>query len=191
MNVRMAQIESIVKAYSCAVPPEGAIYVSTPVTNGPRIISALKNNPHIMGQRAEEVQRFKQKEVIAPNCKAAQAFANKLRQERGEVVIDPSCFFVEGWSQQDYLDLWEKVICEFASSVIFNVGWQYSNGCVYEFSVAVNKGLPTYVHDGSVVDVDCAVPMILNAATELEDVGVETSTLRRLANQLKSTKIAL
>jgi hypothetical protein len=62
--------------------------------------------------------------------------ANRLRKDRNDVVVEPASLNVLGWSQADYLALWEAFIERHVRLLILMPGWEYSAGCVTELACA-------------------------------------------------------
>jgi hypothetical protein len=71
-----------------------------------------------------------------------------------------------------------NVIRSRVKAVYFNEGWEYSNGCVYEFSVAAEVGLPTFDSAAGPISADQAVERVARVVRELEAEGLDTTVIR-------------
>jgi hypothetical protein len=76
------------------------------------------------------------------------------------------------WREDDWLYLWEQVIINYVQDCIFVNDWQYSNGCTYEFYIAIKNNKRCYDETLSktisALDGYC---MILNATKEVYTYG--------------------
>lgn len=139
-------------AIDCSLNGEKAVYASSELTSGRRLQSLLAETG---ATRASELREkigdaAYQVKIWNPNVAAATAFARHLHHTMGghEVVITPAPFSAPGWNQRQYLSFWEELLRTRIKSVYLNDGWQYSNGCTFEFAVALDHGLPTFDHEG-------------------------------------------
>ncbi len=133
-----------------------------------------------------------QREVLEPNCEHAQEIIGNLRTKFPNVVIDSTALKdIDGWTQDDYRYLWGKVIEQYATTVVFIDGWQYSNGCSYEFLISYQSASD---HCPSVLDenlkpltLEQGLTLIKAAINELNQAGLSTEFLQQIAGQLAST----
>ena len=140
------QIESCLATYRSVLQGK-VFYLSTPITGGKMFYDALerikKNSP---GPPTDVV-----KDVIAPNVKAAQLNVRYLRTQLMSVVVCPAECKNPGWDQETWLTFWGKMLTEFVHTVIMTPGWEYSNGCIWEYLYArhaeVANGYPIAVID--------------------------------------------
>src|ERR1043165_7833798 len=85
-----------------------AVYVSVPITTGPRLGQwdrdlARRGGP-LPGPRRSEGNEERRQAVIEPNLQAAREFVEQIRQRIDGPVIDPSTLRdVPGWRQEDYI----------------------------------------------------------------------------------------
>jgi hypothetical protein len=112
-----------------------------------------------------------------PNCEDAKSVAIRLRKKHGCFVIDPSCFFVEGWPQEDYLELWCRVVERYASIVILNDGWEYSNGCVTEYITAVSHGIETLNIHGESITLEVALTLLSVSIDAYGQMGMQNNDI--------------
>jgi hypothetical protein len=131
----------------------GVVYMTTSITTGRRYFELLRD----LGCTSDELRRDhaqRQREyVIEPNLALARITAEMVRARYPEsVVLDPSRLsmradeqFPQGWSQQDYYDLWEPVIKKYAKFVVATTDWAFSRGSRREVEMGI-------ANDRTVVD---------------------------------------
>ena len=64
-------------------------------------------------------------------------------------------------------------------SVWFSRRWEFSNGCTFEFAVAVDADVPTFDHDGKALARREGIGLIESAVRQLEAEGFDTAKLRQ------------
>src|SRR5262245_42827579 len=111
-----AERAGVLEALRCVVGSEGALYLATPITGGLRFLKWYEAEGRYLRNQREYDIRCHAK-VIMPNCENAAAFAETLRDTLGKVVIDPSRFFLEHWTQPAYRALWCQVVRRLARAV--------------------------------------------------------------------------
>lgn len=173
MKNRKTEIDTIINCLACAIRDNSAVYASTPLTNGLKLIAAARDNPMILQYDKTQYDLFLSQEIIPENCKLAESFVRDIQDRCKDIVIDPSKFFSEGWSQDDYLYLWGKVIIKFTNTVWLNAGWQYSNGCTYECMIALQNKKQVLDHNGRPIDSKQAAKEIRLAIKILKSVGID------------------
>lgn len=136
------EVVKIAEVFAAVVEGRSALYVSSPLTTGQRFIdwrgSASALDPRDVAY-PEEFRRA----VLEPNRESARAFVERLREAHTDVVIDPTALpDLVGWTQRDYRSLWGEVITRYVRLIVFRNGWEYSDGCTYEFFVAARQGIP-------------------------------------------------
>lgn len=123
----------LVEFLACVIEGRQALYVSTPITTGPRYLQWLRQK----GRSQNDGQATLRREVIEPNLAHGRELVCRVRGRfKDVVVIDPTAVRLPGWGQEEYRELWGHVIERYTRLVIFGDGWEYSHGCVYEFSIA-------------------------------------------------------
>ena len=171
-----------------------AVYVSAPITSGKRLARWVgSRNVEYDPSHPDNYADF-QREVLEPNCEHAQVIISNLRTKFPNVVIDPTALKdIDGWIQDDYRYLWAKVIEQYATTVVFIDGWQYSNGCSYEFLISYQSAsdhCPLVLDENlKPLTLEQGLRLIRAASNELKEAGLSTEFLDRIAEQL--TTIAL
>lgn len=166
-------------AFDCFTHGEKVPYASSELTTGRRCYDLMRahgaqDSQHLRRQMGNAAY---QQALWQPNAEAANAFARTLSRRLQECVITPAPFTAPGWSQHEYLAFWEQLIRTRARCVYFNSGWQYSNGCTYELTVATHAGVPTFDAAGTALSAEAGAQLIAAAIAELEAEGFAPTAL--------------
>lgn len=177
------EVDIILSAIECVLNGDKAVYASSDLTTGRRFYRLLREwgVRDSAGLRDKLGEAGYRAQLLEPNAAAANAFARDLRQRLGgdTLVITPAPLTAPGWSQQDYLAFFETLIRTRIKAAFFNDGWEYSNGCTFEFVVARHAGLPTFDANHRPLDRAGGLELIEQAAREVESDGIEPVGLRR------------
>lgn len=175
-------------AIDCVLNGEKAVYASSELTTGRRVNSilrevGLRRSSELRPKLGEEEYRTR---IWNPNVAAAMAFARKLHHTLGQdqIVITPAPFAAPGWNQSEYLAFWEQLIGTRIRAVYFNDGWQYSDGCTFEFLIALDRGLPTFDVEGKPLSASAGATLVESAIGRLQHDGQEFETLASYLSQL-------
>jgi hypothetical protein len=182
---RGAEIDALIELLRGVFQTRSALYVSVPITSGRRFLEWYSSFQERSGQ-TENYQAGHLNHVIAPNRSAAAALVKRAR-EISSVVIDPTAVdHIEGWTQGDFRTAWARVIEEFARTVMFADGWEFSNGCSYEFLIAKKAGLQALDESLRPIDLQTGLSMIRRATDELLSGGLAVEFLRGIERDLAS-----
>lgn len=152
-------------------------YVSVPVTTGPAYLEWRMR--HLNNSLDAEESTSVVPEVVATNRERAHQVVERVRTRLPGLVIDPSRLVdIDDWEQSDYHAFWIRVIGEYADSVIFVDGWQYSVGCTIEFAEAVRLGLYTMTENLESLHIDTGLRLIRTAIEEYAVARIDPSRLR-------------
>jgi hypothetical protein len=177
------EVQMVSSAMDCVLHGGEVIYCSSELTSGYTLIGALLK--HKLKTASELKQQMGsewfQKNILDANVKAAVDFAEAVRANASgqTLVITPAPFSAPGWSQHEYLAFWETLLRTRIRFAWFNRNWQYSNGCVFEFAVAQDAGLPTFDRDGKVLDRETGIRLVQSSIDQLESDGFETQSRRK------------
>lgn len=175
-------------AMDCAINGRKVAYLSSPLTGGPRFYALLrqvgvKTSEGLKARLGEEGYN---RELLGPNATVANTVANQIRERLGgRLVVTPAPFMAPGWSQKNYLTFWETFIRERVSQIYFNEGWEYSNGCVFEYWVAADEGLQTFDVTAHPLPLANALKIVDGAVERLEADGVCPAILRAHVARLR------
>lgn len=167
--------EAILQAWECAFGRTRVIYLSGPITTGRRKIDSIRRGDGVSAD-----------EITGQNCKILIEAANRLREERGDVVVEPASLQIPGWSQQEYLTLWKELIKRHARLVIFMPDWEYSVGCVTEYAMAKAEGIPTAMYDGTPLHSNEAIELLSRARWNIR-TDIHHPQLKRLDVAIEAT----
>ena len=181
------EIELLLNVLSSVVSDRSAAYVSTPITSGRRFAKwSSGRDLDVDISQPETYQEFL-REVLEPNSQHARQIIRRLRSLLRKVLIDPTALKdIEGWTQDDYRVLWAGVIEQYTDTVFFLDGWQYSNGCAYEFLVAnrLNPRPSILKEDNQPLTLEEGIKSIKSAVLDLQTSKLPTDFLQRVLEEL-------
>ncbi len=182
------EVNMVFSGLDCALHRGHVIYASSELTTGLRLYEELRkyNSKTADDLKAQLGKPWYQAHIWDPNVQSAIKFAEAIRATLRDdtIVITPAPFFAPEWSQPEYLAFWELLLRTRVKSVRFNVNWQFSNGCAFEFAVAEDAGLPTFDHKGSPLPRQAGIELIENAIERIESHGFDASKLRENLQRL-------
>jgi hypothetical protein len=151
-----------------------AVYCSTELSSGFRLYEAMREHKAHTLDELEKLDRKIYKDVKKANEQAAKDFATKVRAKQTDrtLVINPAPLSISEWGQPEYLAFWDELIRTRVKEIRFNENWQYSNGCTYEFTVALDEGgIVMLGPDGNTLGPDKAIADVRAVVQWLEDEG--------------------
>lgn len=167
-------IEDFVSIYKTICPYKKFIYMSTPITTGPRFIEWYKK----VGKNYKDPTLYDYQHkmhVIRMNEIDAQVKAENLLDRVHGLVVNPAEFKIK-LTQPEFLAFWTKFIIDHASTVIFTDGWSYSRGCLNEYLVATQYNIPCLDHKLRPLEINDAILEIKFAITTLKGLELSTSS---------------
>lgn len=180
-------IEALLNGLGCVIGDRSAVYVSTPITSGRRFAHWSSTRDIEFDLSHPETYLEFKREVLDPNSEHARVIIKDLRIRFNEALIDPTALRdIEGWVQDDYRVLWGKVIEQYADTAVFLDGWQYSNGCTYEFLVA-NRMTPRpsiLNEDLQPLTLEEGIGLVKQAILELQNSKLPTDFLQQVLHAL-------
>lgn len=171
----------------CTLLGEKAVYASSEFTTGKRFYElCLRYNVKTNVDLKMVLSSRYYPELLNPNIKKSIIFAKKVRSFGRKLVITPNSFINNKWSQPKYLAFWEKVIKERCHSIFFNKGWEYSNGCTFEYLIGSQVGMPLFDHENKRLDKKYAEGLIRQAIKDLIKKGFKPPKLLQVYDGLIS-----
>ncbi len=181
------ELAAALSAMDCVLNGEKAIYASSELTTGRRLYALMREagvrDRHELHRRLGE-DGWKRR-LWDPNFAEAIELARVVRaRSGGMLVLTPAPYVASGWSQPEYLTLWETVVRTRIGRVVFGRDWEHSNGCAFEFAVAMDAGLLVFTEDGAPISLEQGRALITSAAAGIEADGFDASELRRCLARL-------
>ena len=185
------EADMVMSLLNCVVLDRESVYASSEFTTGKRFYDLCRE----YGVRSDEELKRKMgpsyyEKLLGVNKNQGINFARKLRGLGHFLVVTPNPFVADplklkhNWTQDEYLTFWKMVITEKCSAVFFNEGWQYSNGCTFEYVVGLKAELPLFDHNGASLDTTRAITLLKAAIQDLEGDGFSVPKLRDVLDQL-------
>lgn len=176
------ELTSALSAMDCVLNGEKAIYASSELTTGKRLYALMREagvrNRKELHQKLGEAEW--KRRLWDSNLAEALELARVVRaRSGGALVLTPGPYVASGWSQPEYLTLWETVVRTRIDRVVFGRDWEHSNGCAFEFAVAMDAGLPVFDEAGAPISLEQGRVLIAAAAAAIEADGFDAAELRR------------
>jgi hypothetical protein len=187
------EVEMVFSGIDCVLNGELAIYCSNELTTGRRLYDILRE--HGLKTASELKKKMGQPwfetNIFGANADSAKEFAKSVRSSLSDdpMIITPAPFTAPGWSQPEYLAFWETLIRTRVKAVWFNENWEFSNGCTFEFAVALDAGVPTFDHLGSALSRQKAIQSVEKAIHRLTEEEFDTSKLRENLDRLRAAHV--
>jgi hypothetical protein len=181
------EIKILISMIDCLVFDREAVYASSEFTTGRRFYDLCRQYRARAGSelKAQLGPRYSAL-LLKPNLERGVEFARSVRKFGHEIVITPHPLVVPGWSQPEYLAFWEAVITKKCRIVYFNEGWEFSNGCSFEYLVGLKARLPLLDQNNEPIRAEKAAELVRLAIEQLEQEGFGVPDLRRVYDQLTS-----
>jgi hypothetical protein len=178
--------ELLLQAWECAFAGARVIYLSGPITTGPRFVNWYRSVGKALERDDAQYSVSLREAVMRPNEADIRLTAQKLRVSLPFPIIEPASLSVHHWCQSDYHALWVRVIERFADRVVFMPGWQYSAGCAAEFEKTLERGIRAETLEGVEITRDLAIALLLEAAKKIEGAGAPISGVFAVASALRA-----
>lgn len=120
----------ILDSLECLGANRGTIYVTVPITSGIRQFKLMAD----LGCKssAELREQYRERwsaEVKKPNEDDARAYTLMVRiLNPDHLVLNPAEIEVDGWSQDQYNDMWDEVLVNFCHTLVVTPDWVFSRG---------------------------------------------------------------
>jgi hypothetical protein len=183
----MIQAQFALAAFS-TIKAENLVYVSVPITSGPRLYEYM----HKMGFKTPDEAKKDHdeffKHVVQPNLadgvRESEAWTHKIngavvapaefeKRLRGKEVLE--------WGQDDFMGMWIPLIDEKITDMVMLNGWEYSNGSGEEYLQAVlmqmgrrpRNNMDIVDQKGDVLPLDKGIEMVANAYKHVTSLGLK------------------
>jgi hypothetical protein len=182
---RIKDIELILTGVKIAVNGRNVVYISLPITTGKRFWDWHADLEAILEISDCAYLREHQKHVVAPNRQNVQRIMKVIEKKVGRDIISPTLLEdLPGWTQDDYRTLWARVLKECVNMVVFAEGWEYSNGCAYEFLIATQAGIRRVNEHLRPLRLDQGIRKITKAIQEMQRCNITAEFLKSVRKRL-------
>lgn len=136
--------KGILDSLRCLGANRGTIYVTVPLTSGIRQFKLMAD----LGCRSSAELRERHRarwlaEVKKPNKDDAKAYVLMVRiLNPGDLVLNPGEIEVDGWSQDQYNDMWNEVLTDCCHKLVVTPDWIFSRGGRLEVDRMLELGRP-------------------------------------------------
>jgi hypothetical protein len=177
--------ELLLQAWECAFPRTGVIYLSGPITTGPRFLRWFEATGKRLLPNRRNYFRSRKQHVIRPNEQDLKTEAARIRASQPIPVLEPASLFISSWSQNDYHLLWSRVIERFVNRIIVLDGWEFSTGCAAEFARAQRHNIPVWTQAGVLITCRSGLSMLRTAARKLHETGIGSEHIEHVIDELQ------
>jgi hypothetical protein len=170
-------------------PYSNVIYISVPITTGKQ----FSNQQNFSKESLKNSFSCKKRNSGCneeSNFSKVQNIINNLQKIPGQFLANPMLLNDQpGWTQDDYRVFWARFIENYVNIIIFVDGWQFSNGCVYEFLTAHKRKIPTVDERQYPLTLEQGVEMIRFSIDEIKKQSVSAEFLEKVLKELLNLKI--
>lgn len=182
-------------AMDCLLNEQEAIYCSSEITSGWNLFNAMQTH-HVKSPEALKAKlgaAWFEKNIVERNTKSADEFAKSVRGTLTDntPVVTPGPLRIPFWDQPEYLAFWEELIRTRVMKVHFNDNWEFSNGCTFEFAVALEADKDAIDSHGATLSASAAVAKVTNAIEKIKklDQEFDTKKLERNLERIRSSTV--
>lgn len=169
----------MLKIIRCFLDDKNAVYLSVPISS----LSNIKKRMvlHDINLILKHNKKLKKDIERRPLSKIYEILIDQYKKgNKDNIVIDPRKLEVDRWSQRDYHLFWAGVIKSYVNKVVLFPGWQFSNGCVYEFYVAKKNNIRTVDFRGKIIYKKTGLKMIKNAIKVMNGKKVDIEMIKKI-----------
>lgn len=158
-------------------------YFSGPITGSKALYGAMKEHGV---RRKEDLPKEVYDPIRQENVNRSKELEERIRkQEESPSLLPGKLGSADIWSQRDYVDLSKETIRLKATELVFEEGWQYSNGCVEELLLALQLKKPIYDQQENLLGKEKAEGLLATAVEEIHQLPAECPKLDFLLEQLR------
>ena len=158
-------------------------YFSGPITGSKSLYQAIKDHGV---KRKEDLPEAVYDQIRQENVDRSKRLEEEVRlKEESPALLPGKLGSADTWSQRDYVDFSKEMIRLKATKLIFEDGWQYSNGCVEELLLALRLKKPIFDQQENPLGKEKVVELLATAVQEIHQLPAECPKLDFLLEQLK------
>lgn len=170
----------LLESFQAAGADDGLVYVSVPITSGPREFRLIAELECTREQLRSDHREQWLAKVVRPNEQEAVTYAARVRALfPQQLVVEPARLHVSQWTQTDYGNFWETLIRDFALRLIATPDWAFSSGSRQEIEVAYEIGLPILDIRGHPMSSEDLAEADNAAVRALRDLTISEDEVRR------------
>ncbi|MCD6193612.1 MAG: hypothetical protein J7L26_09120, partial [Candidatus Aminicenantes bacterium] len=171
----------------CVLNRKKAVYLSIPITSVEKILNTMLIKK-ILSELNKYINSFGfnvRDNKLKNLDNIYDKIADTIFSNTNEVIINPKLLNIPSWEQEDYHFFWGEVIKSHIYKIIFFPGWEFSNGCNYEFAIATKHGIKTSDLNGKSFTILYGIRLIKKALKEMNKEGLSTSFIEKNLEYLK------
>lgn len=158
-------------------------YFSGPIT-GSKLLYETMRTYNV--SRKEDLPKDVYDKIRQENVARSKRLEEVVKTKRESPALLPGKLgSADIWSQRDYIDLSKEIIRFKATEMVFEDGWQYSNGCVEELLLALQLKKPIFDQQEKLLEKEKAIGLLATAVEEIHKLPAECPKLDFLLEQLK------
>ncbi|RPH31155.1 MAG: hypothetical protein EHM93_14715 [Bacteroidales bacterium] len=181
------EIDQRIEQLSSLYTGKDAIYISGAITTGKNYVSWYVNH----GKRIENEVEFNKQHysvVITKNLDNIKDFTANLRFKSKDLIIEPASLEVDEWTQPDYLYYWGQVIIKFVRKIVFLDGWNYSNGCIFEYYIGLKNNIELVDQKFKLLNQVNAISRIKASIREYEKSKINVEFQKTLLHEIEKNE---
>lgn len=183
---KRSYIDKLAEQLSCIVHKGETFYVSTPITSGKKFIEWFATIGKGLKEKNNDIYRSEhRRSVILKNSEEAKIKISKFMGRVDGIVIDPARLEFKEWEQDEYRYYWGKIIEQYVDNVIVLDGWEYSNGCSFEFLTAIDCGKTILSEELQKLSINDGMELINKSILTLMENDLPTAYLEKIINTLE------
>lgn len=157
------------------------IYFSAPITGGKRLYAAAEQHGL---RKTQDLPKEVLRACIDENLQKYMGLGEAVKSKARPGILPGMIGSSDIWSQRDYLDLSKEIIRTKATFLVFQDGWEYSNGCVEEYLMSLYLKKPAKDQRRRSLSGNKALKLVAAAVDEIHKASIECPKLDFLSEQL-------
>ena len=180
---KTGEIELVCKGLQM-IQAEEFIYLSAPITGGKRVYAAAEQHGL---RKTQDLPKEIFRRCIDENLQRYAELGEVVKSRAQPSILPGMIGSSDVWSQRDYLDISKEIIRTKATSLVFQDGWEYSNGCAEEYLISLRLKKPALDQRRKPLRRNKALKLAAAAVDKIHQASVECPKLDFLLEQLKRT----
>lgn len=178
-------IRQYISIYSTIKNPKKFLYLSTPITTGPRYFAWYAEEGKSLVRDSEAYKKSHKQKVLLPNIEDSKKEVDNIYSLTVELIINPAVVELP-LTQEEYMLLWSETITNFVSKVVFAPGWQYSKGALLEYITCLRHRIPTLDNHLNEITIKRTLESLDLCKSFLNSVGLKSDFQENIYRLLKN-----